>query len=71
MIDLLETNITSHGSIKDLGSGSERKSLGHVAVPVGVVQLNRLSSLGTIVGGGEGGGGADKEKGVGELHFDI
>ncbi len=48
--------------------------MGHISVLVGVsenIHLNRSSSLGNIVVGGEGGGGADEEKGVGELHFDV
>jgi hypothetical protein len=53
--DLLETNITSHGSIKKLRSSSEWK---------------RLRSLCHIVRG-KGRGGAGKEKSACELHFVV
>lgn len=67
--NLLETNVTSHGSVKKLRSSSERKCFGHI-ITILHRQLNRLRSL-RQVGIGEGRGGASEEKSACELHFVV
>ena len=72
-INSLESDISGHGSVKVLWSGSKREGLGHISVLVRSEngKFDRLRSLGNLVVGGEGGGRASKEKGVDELHFVV
>jgi hypothetical protein len=80
MEDLLETDISGHGSIENLGTGSKGKSLGHfVLVTPGslteqvVGKVSGLTTAGRLRDGSKGGSRRDKEGGEseGELHLDL